>query len=244
MSASQSQILTTLHRAVDAVEQRINAACDRAGRKRSAIQLVAVTKTLPDNLIPLLPEAGLDVLAENRPQVLWRRHELVEGRARWHMIGHLQRNKIERTLPLVELVHSADSLRLLSAINQLALSQGHRVRVLIEVNTSGEENKGGFAPNDLERNIAAINDLRAVHVCGLMTMAPLEEDPEHCRPCFWELRRLRDSLASALAPAHSLTELSMGMSNDFEVAIEEGATLVRIGSALFGDVATGSGASG
>jgi pyridoxal phosphate enzyme (YggS family) len=151
---------------------------------------------------------------------------------RWHLIGHLQRNKVDRTLPLIHLIHSADSVRLLLALESAAARLGRVVPVLLEVNASGEESKGGFAPRDLAALADELNGLSHVQVRGLMTMAALQE-PEACRPTFRRLRELRDRLRVDLGGSHQVEHLSMGMSNDFEVAIEEGATLVRLGSVLF-----------
>ena len=206
-----------------AVEERISRACARANRARSEVTLVAVTKTVSMEIAALLPEVGVVDLGENRPQELWRKAGGQTG-VRWHMIGHLQRNKIARTLPLVHMIHAVDSVRLLEALEQEAAKQARSVSVLLEVNASGEASKQGFAPDsvaDLKRQIA---DIKHVHVQGLMTMAALQ-DPEACRPTFATMRRLRDQMG--------FEHLSMGMSNDFEIAIEEGATFIRLGSVLF-----------
>jgi PLP dependent protein len=209
------------------VEQRLAAACARAGRPRSSVTLVAVTKTVSVDVAAELVALGVRDLGENRPQELWRKAEALTG-VRWHLIGHLQRNKIDRTLPLVHRIHSVDSLRLLEAIDTAG-----PVDVMLEFNCSGEASKGGFASSETAALGGALRNLKRVRVVGLMTMAALEDDPERCRPTFQTLRALRDELQRHAGDRHRLTELSMGMSNDFEVAIEEGATLVRIGTALF-----------
>jgi len=229
----QTRLRTGLRERIDVVEQRIRAACERAGRARSEVTLVAVTKTASDEAARLLPELGLPVLGESRPQQLWRKAALLPSGVRWHLVGHLQRNKIERTLPLVELIHSADRLPLLTALDEAAASLGRPVDVLLEVNTSGESSKHGFAPADVPGLAPQLNALKNVRVRGLMTMAAPEEDPEKCRPSFALLRGLRDQLRPLLGEPHRPEHLSMGMTNDFEVAVEEGATMVRIGSALF-----------
>jgi pyridoxal phosphate enzyme (YggS family) len=149
------------------------------------------------------------------------------------MVGHVQRNKVERTLPLVRMIHSVDSVRLLQALEQEAVKQARVVEVLLEVNASREASKHGFATAELSGLAPQIGLLKQVRVRGLMTMAAPEDEPERCRPTFVELRQLRDKLAKELAPPHELTHLSMGMSNDFEIAVEEGATLVRLGTVLF-----------
>src|SRR5262249_49707057 len=158
---------------------------------------------------------------------------LLPSGIRWHLVGHLQRNKVERTLPLVELIHSMDSVRLLAALDEEATKRQRGVSVLLEVNASGEGNKHGFAPEELPGLGPPIRAFRSVQVRGLMTMAAFEEDPQRCRPTFAALRELRDRLRGEIGPPHDLQELSMGMTNDFEVAVEEGATMVRIGTALF-----------
>lgn len=205
------------------VEERIAAACQRAGRSRDSVTLVAVTKTVSVEIANELVLLGLRDLGENRPQELWRKRELIPE-VRWHLIGHLQRNKIERTVPMVHRIHSIDSFRLLKALDQYGPAT-----VLLEFNCSDEPTKGGFSPSEVDQVIEALSGLRQLRVTGLMTMAALEADPERCRPTFQRLRRLRDQIHAA----YPLQELSMGMSNDFEVAIEEGATWIRLGSVLF-----------
>ncbi len=211
------------------VEGRLATACARAGRARSELTLVAVTKTVRPEIAVLLPDLGIVDLGENRPQELWRKAAASPAAVRWHMIGHLQRNKVEKTLPLVRLVHAIDSTRLLDAVEQEAGRQGRTVDALLEVNASGEASKLGFRPEDVPGLVPRLAELRQVRVRGLMTMAALQE-PEACRPTFAALRQLRERLGREL-PGIEL--LSMGMSNDFEVAVEEGATHVRLGSVLF-----------
>ncbi len=213
---------------LDAVEARIVQACQRAGRRREDVTLVTVTKTVSSEVADIAVDLGLRDLAENRPQELWRKADHVAG-ATWHLIGHLQRNKIERTLPLVQLIHSVDSERLLHALESEATSD---VSVMLEVNASGETSKQGFAPADVLALVPRLLDLRRVSIRGLMTMAAYQE-PAACRPTFAMLRLLRDQLRNALTPSHEVRFLSMGMSNDFEIAIEEGATHIRLGTVLF-----------
>src|SRR5262249_3775166 len=170
-----------------------------------------------------------------------RRAALLPGGVHWHLVGHLQRNKVERTLPLVELIHSADRLPLLHALDEAAAARGRPADVLLEFNTSGEASKQGFRPEEVDGLAPRVQELQQVRVRGLMTMAAWEEDPQRCRPSFALLRRLRDRLAGLLGGGHDLHHLSMGMSNDFEVAVEEGATLVRVGTALFEGIPPGAG---
>ncbi len=212
------------------IEERLGAVCRRSGRPRQAVALVAVTKTVSVEVAALLPSLGVLDLGESRPQELWHKAAVLPATVRWHLIGHLQRNKVERTLPLCTLIHSVDSLRLLETIEREAGKQGKSPEVLLEVNASRELSKHGFAPEELPGLTASVRRLRHVRVRGLMTMAAPEDDPERCRPTFAALRTLRDRLQTELG---ELPHLSMGMSGDFEVAVEEGATLVRIGSALF-----------
>jgi pyridoxal phosphate enzyme (YggS family) len=228
-----ARLKTVLEQRLAAVGERIAAACRRAGRAPEEVTLVAVTKTVPPEVAALLPELGVLDLGENRPQELWRKAAALPAAVRWHLIGHLQRNKVERTLPLVYRVHSADSVRLLRAIDDDLAKRNAALDVLLEVNASGEASKHGFAPAEVPGLAPELAALRNVRVAGLMTMAAYEEDAERCRPTFAVLRHLRDALRRSVEPRHTLEHLSMGMSNDFEVAIEEGATLVRLGSVLF-----------
>jgi pyridoxal phosphate enzyme (YggS family) len=216
-----------------ALEDRLAAACRRAGRDRSGVRLVAVTKSTSAEVAALLPALGVHDLGESRPQELWRKAAALPATVSWHLIGHLQRNKVERTLPLVCLIHSVDSVRLLDAIEAEAARQGRSVAVLLEVNASGEVSKHGFGPEEVPGLWPRVAALRHVTVRGLMTMAAPDEDPERARPTFAALRRLRDQLRSEWGPGHALEHLSMGMTGDFEVAVEEGASLVRIGTLLF-----------
>jgi len=215
------------------VEDRIQSAFRRAGRRRDEVTLVAVTKSVTPEVAASLHRLGLVDLAESRPQELWRKAAALPTSVRWHLVGHLQRNKIERTLPLAHLIHSVDSLRLLKALDAEAARTDHPVSVLLQVNASREAVKHGFAAEELPAVLREVSSLKKVTVCGLMTMAALEDDPERCRPTFAALRDLRDRFAHDLPPPHTLNHLSMGMSNDFEVAVEEGATLIRLGTALF-----------
>jgi pyridoxal phosphate enzyme (YggS family) len=218
-----------LRERLDDVEKRIGAACARAGRARGEVTLVAVTKMVAPDVAAAAAALGLHDLGENRPQELWRKAARVVAEVRWHMIGHLQRNKIDKTLPLVHLLHSVDSPRLLSALEEEAKRQDLVIPVLLEVNTSGEDSKQGFEPTQVPELAPLVAGLKHVQMRGLMTMAALQE-PEACRPSFVTLRQLRDRLRQS---DRRVEYLSMGMSNDFEVAIEEGATHVRLGSVLF-----------
>jgi hypothetical protein len=219
---------------VAAVRARIADAAVRSGRRPDEVALVAVTKYVGEAEIRGVVAAGCDRLGESRPQQLWERAEACRDLpVRWHMIGHLQRNKVRRTLPLVAMIQSADSLRLIEAIDREAADRSRRVPLLLEVNVSGETAKHGFEPDGVEPHLGALARYEHVEVRGLMCMAALEGGLDAARRDFAQLRRLRDRLRPLAPPGIALDELSMGMSGDYEVAVEEGATIVRVGSALF-----------
>ena len=213
-----------------AVGDRIAAACSRVGRQRAEVTLVAVTKSVPPAVAAVVVELGTADLGEGRPQQVWPKAAAVPA-ARWHLVGHLQRNKLDRTVPLLTLLHSADSLRLLDALNAFGVAAGLPVPVLLEVNCSREAAKGGFAPNAVLPLAETLAGFAGLRIDGLMTMAAHDLTADECRPTFAELRSLRDRLRTATGLP--LPDLSMGMSNDFEAAVEEGATYVRVGSTLF-----------
>jgi pyridoxal phosphate enzyme (YggS family) len=215
------------------------AACRRAGRDPGSVTLVAVTKYAELDWIRALVDLGVAQFGENRPQQLVVRAQAIETPVHWHLIGHLQRNKVRSILPLTTLIHSADSLRILEAIDRIAAELDLRPRVLIEVNLSGEEAKHGFPIDVLREEWDSVLTLGRIQVEGLMTMAAYSPDPESARPAFRQLRELRDELHARSGTAASLKDLSMGMTGDFEVAIEEGATLARIGSALWEGLSRG-----
>ncbi|HEY4310570.1 MAG TPA: YggS family pyridoxal phosphate-dependent enzyme [Pirellulales bacterium] len=217
------------------VRERIAVAAARAGRQADEITLVAVTKYADEQAISALLDAGCRDLGESRPQQLWQRAATFAGRdIRWHMIGHMQRNKVARTIPLVSLVHSCDSPRLASALDEAAAAQATgRVPVLIEVNISADPAKHGFGAAELPDALAQLATLAHIQVRGLMAMAGRADDPVAAQTDFRHLRLLRDKLRDTAPTAISLDELSMGMSGDYEIAIAEGATIVRVGSALY-----------
>lgn len=217
---------------LDAILERIAAAATRAGRNPSEVQLVAVSKTFPADDVRAVWEAGQTAFGENRVQEAEAKIPQLPGALRWHLIGHLQRNKVRRALPLFEMIQGVDTVDLAQAIDRIAAELGLFPRVLLEVNVAGEASKFGFAPAALEREIDSLLALPRVQVEGLMTIAPYAEDPEQARPHFRALRELRDRLAARCGVP--LGTLSMGMSGDFEVAVEEGATIVRVGTAIFG----------
>jgi pyridoxal phosphate enzyme (YggS family) len=214
-----------------AVRSRIAAAARSAGRDPGAVLLVAVSKTWPAEVCIEAIEAGANTLGENRAQEFRDKHSLLHDRATWHFVGHLQTNKVRNVVGAASLIHSVDRIGLAEAIDKRATSLGIVQDVLIEVNVSGESSKHGADPADAEELAAASSELAGVRVGGLMTMPPLSDDPEDSRPFFKELAALRDSVAERVPTA---VELSMGMTRDFEVAIGEGATIVRVGEAIFG----------
>ena len=216
------------------VRRRIAEAATRSGRSAEDVSLVAVTKYVGEREVRALVETGCSLLGESRPQQLWEKAEaLRELPIRWHIVGSLQRNKVRRTLPLVEMIESADNTRLIAAIDRIAGELSRRVPLLLEVNVSGERAKHGFDPAALETCLEELAGYGNVEIRGLMCMAGLAGGPEAARGDFAKLRQLRDRLRERCPEGISLDELSMGMSGDYEVAIEEGATIVRIGSALF-----------
>jgi len=230
MSTTEQRIAENVAR----VRQAIGDAAARSGRRAEDVTLIAVSKYVGAVEIDALLAAGCRDLGENRPQDLWRKAEQLRDRPiRWHMIGHLQRNKARRTLPLVTLLHAGDSWRLLEAASQHLQQSGQMLDVLIEVNVSGDVSKTGLGPQGVEPLLPQIAQLPHLRVRGLMAMARWGGTLDDARRDFVRLRELRDRLAASCPPQITLHELSMGMSGDFEVAIEEGATLVRVGSALY-----------
>ena len=217
---------------LESVRANISAAASRAGREASTIELIAVSKTYPAEVIREAVYAGQELFGENRVQEALNKVPTLPGNLRWHLIGHLQSNKVRKALPLFELIHGVDSTGLAKDIDRIAAEEGMYPRILLEVNVSGEGSKHGFSPENLERELEGLLALPRVQVEGFMTMAPLAQDPESARPYFAALRELRDRMAQQ--SGIPLGTLSMGMSGDYQVAVEEGATLVRVGSAIFG----------
>lgn len=214
-----------------AVHDEMRQACVRAGRSPDEVTLVAVTKYADLEWVRTLLSLGVTQFGENRPQQLLERQSLLPD-AHWHLIGHLQRNKVRAVLPFTVLIHSVDSWKLLDRIDQIAGEMGIEACVLLEVNVAGEASKDGFDRQSLLDEWPKQPRYTSVVVQGLMTMAPLTDDPELARPVFCGLRELRDALQTQ-RPEVPLPHLSMGMSGDFAVAIEEGATHIRVGSRLF-----------
>ena len=207
-----------------------------AGRQADGVKLIAVTKTHPPEIIQQAFDEGQLVFGENRVQEARVKIPLLPAKARWHLIGHLQKNKIRAALPLFELIHGVDSLELARDIDRIAAELGLFPKILLEINVAGESTKFGFKRDDLHRDMHDLLSLERLQIEGLMTIAPIVEEAADARKYFAELRVLRDDLQSAFGI--KLPELSMGMSGDYTAAIQEGATMVRIGTAIFGPRST------
>ncbi|MDD4524510.1 MAG: YggS family pyridoxal phosphate-dependent enzyme [Lachnospiraceae bacterium] len=217
------------------IEERIQQACDRSGRKRSDVKLICVTKTKP---IPMLQEAyddGQRDFGENKVQEIQNKLPQLPDDINWHMIGHLQRNKVKFLIGNVKMIHSVDNGALAETISRLSCEHGIVTPVLIEVNVAGEDSKFGVHPADTESLIRAIAPLPGIRVKGLMTIAPYTDDPETNRPYFRALRELSIDIDKKNIDNIEICELSMGMTGDFEVAVEEGATFIRVGTGIFGE---------
>lgn len=240
-SPADSPLRNRVASAVAAVRQRMAAALERSGRPSDAVRLVAVSKyaSTDDGVIEALLAAGCTDLGESRPQHLVEKAEHFSGPSfpeiRWHLIGSLQRNKVRKVLPFCSLIHSIDSIDLAETINRIAEEEAiPQVHGLLEVNISGDAAKHGFTEEELKRSLDAFAPFTHLHIDGLMCMAGLDSDQDQIRREFSSVRHLSHSIASNSPQNMSMTDLSMGMSSDFEIAIEEGATLIRIGSLLYG----------
>ena len=231
--AGQSNCTLALAERLREVKSRIAAAAARAGRSAEEITLVAVTKTHPPQSVVALMKAGHSVLGENRVQEALSKIESLKGAGQWHFVGHLQRNKVNAVMGRFELIHSVDSPRLIRELEKSAARRGAAQRILLELNVTGETRKTGARPEELDALLDALAASPHLRAEGLMTMAPYSRAPEASRPAFARLRELLKSIPKLdhFSPRH----LSMGMSGDYEVAIEEGATLVRIGTAIMGE---------
>jgi pyridoxal phosphate enzyme (YggS family) len=219
--------MSALSERIEMIQTRIAQAAQRAGRDVSDVALVAVTKKVSPEVVDEAVAAGLTLFGESKVQEAKAKIPLVSGRARWQMIGHLQSNKARDAVMLFESIHSVDTVHLASELNKWADRAGKTQEILLEINVAGEKSKFGMKLDEAEAALDQIRGMHRLHVRGLMTIAPFVEELEKVRPYFRQLRALRDRLG--------LTELSMGMTHDFEVAIEEGATMVRVGTAIFGE---------
>lgn len=217
------------------VERRVRMACERSGRKREEVTLIAVSKTKPVEMLREAYEAGARYFGENKVQELADKYELMPPDIHWQMIGHLQRNKVKYIIDKAELIHSVDSLRLAETIDKEAGKKGITANVLLEVNMAKEESKFGIMPEEAIDFVREIVRFQNIRVKGLMTIAPFVDKPEENRIHFANLRKLSVDIGKEKVNNVNMSILSMGMTNDFEVAIEEGATMVRIGTAIFGE---------
>lgn len=224
----------SLKERIEQVERRIQAACERSGRNRDDVHIVAVTKYVSLDSTRSVLEEGITHIGENRPQNAVPKWEALGGQGVWHFIGHLQSNKVKDVIGRFQYIHSLDRLSLAKELEKRAAALDTTISAFMQVNVSGETSKQGIAPDEAEAFLRETAGLSHVKIIGLMTMAPIEEDPERTRPVFRRLRELRDELNARGVAKEPLTELSMGMSGDFEVAIEEGATWVRLGTLLVG----------
>lgn len=217
------------------VRNRIADAAGRAGRAPDSVRLIAVSKTHPIDAVRAAAEAGQLDFGENKVQEALQKIALsADTRLRWHLIGHLQSNKAKKAAPAVHTIHAIDSVDLLRKVDQAAAAAGHLLDVLVQVDLALEETKHGATVELVPEIFAAADSCRAARLAGLMLLPPLADNPEDARPWFARLRTLRDQLEESGVPPDRLRELSMGMSHDFAVAIEEGATMVRVGTAIFG----------
>ena len=220
---------------LDLIEERIAKACERAGRSRDSVTLICVTKTKPLAMLEEAYDAGQRNFGENKVQEICRKKPELPKDIRWHMIGHLQRNKVRQLIGNTVMIHSVDSLRLAQTISDEALKTGIVMPILIEVNVAGEDSKFGVACDRVEALLRDISVLGGIHVEGLMTIAPYTDNPETNRQYFAALRELAVDMSEKCIDNVSMGVLSMGMTGDFEVAIEEGATIVRVGTGIFGE---------
>ena len=217
------------------VDRRVGEACARSGRNRKEVTLIAVSKTKPVELIREAMDAGADVFGENKVQELCDKYEQLPKTLHWHLIGHLQRNKVKYIVDKVDLIHSVDSMRLAEEISKEAEKKQTDVKVLIEVNVAQEESKCGVSVDETEELVREIAKLPRIHVLGLMTIAPNVSDPEENRPVFRTLKKLAVDIKMKNIDNVRMDVLSMGMTGDYQVAIEEGATMVRVGTGIFGE---------
>lgn len=215
------------------IQQRLEAACGRVQRSPDSVELIAVSKTFPVDGVRFAVQAGQKVFGESRLQEAEAKIEALSSSLSWHFIGRVQRNKVRKILPLFDVIHAIDSLRLAQYTDEIARELGLFPKVFLQINLGGEMTKGGFEPESIHADIEAILALERLELMGLMCIPPPESDPEGSRKWFVALRNLRDELEKATGTP--IPGLSMGMSGDFEVAIEEGATHVRVGSSIFGN---------
>ena len=219
---------------IEHVENTIDEACRQSGRNRSEVTLIAVSKTKPVEMLKEAYETGCRDFGENKVQELVDKYEVLPKDIRWHMIGHLQRNKVKQVLPHAVLIHSVDSLRLAEQIDQEAEKLGITANILLEVNVAKEESKFGMMPEEVPEMVEQIAAFSHLRIKGLMTIAPFVDDPEKNRPVFQKLYQLSVDIKKKNIDNVNMSVLSMGMTGDYQVAVEEGATMIRVGTGIFG----------
>lgn len=225
----------TLDKNIQAILERVDKAAVKASRNPKDIQLIAVTKTVDVDVIKKAIEFGITDVGENKVQELTRKYEEIGSVVKWHLIGHLQRNKVKYIIDKVDLIHSLDSYRLAEEINKKAREIDRVIECLLQVNVSGEETKYGVDTEGAKKLIKEVSMLKNVKIVGLMTMAPYVENQEETRQYFRDLKVLSEEISEMKLENVEMKHLSMGMSNDFDIAVEEGATLIRVGSSIFGE---------
>ena len=217
------------------IQENIKRACEKSGRKKSDVELIAVSKTKPVSALMEAYESGCRIFGENKVQELVDKYEIMPKDIKWHMIGHLQRNKVKYIVDKAALIHSVDSLKLAEEISKEALKKQVQVSILIEVNVAGEDTKFGVKPEETEALVCKIAALPGISIKGLMTIAPYVDDPEENRQYFGQLKQLSVDINQKNIDNVNMSVLSMGMTGDYTVAIEEGATFIRVVTGIFGE---------
>jgi len=226
--------METIKNNLEIINEKIKKAASRVNRNPEEIKLVAVTKTATVEQIKEAINAGVKIIGENRVQNAKEKYQILSADIEWHLVGHLQTNKVKYAIEIFDFIHSVDSIKLAKEIDRRSLQFGMMTNVLVEVNVSGEETKYGIKPEEVEPFLKEISEFPKIRVKGLMTIAPIAEDNEEVRPYFRKLRELSEKIKSKEIKNVKMDYLSMGMTEDFEVAIEEGANMVRIGRGIFG----------
>ena len=219
---------------IEQIQKEIEAACERVGRKSDEVQLVAVTKTIDESIVNESIKYGITDIGENKVQEIPRKFDNIDPKVKWHLIGHLQRNKVKYIIDKVDMIHSVDSLRLAEEINKRAVQSEKVMDILIQLNISHEETKFGLDIEELKVLLSEMDQFENIRVKGLMTMAPFFDDPEEARGIFRKMKEIFEELKYNEYNHVEMKHLSMGMTNDYIVAVEEGATLVRIGTGIYG----------
>ncbi len=225
---------TEIKNNLENIFKRVGAAAEKSGRTMEDIRVIAVTKTVEVVRIKNVYECGLRDMGENRVQELTEKYDKLPSDCKWHLIGHLQTNKVKYIIDKVEMIHSVDSIELAKEINSRAAKCQRKIDILLQVNVSGEDTKFGISPNDVDEYVGIISRMENISLKGLMTIAPFNQDPQVIRPVFRNLYNIYIDIKRKNIDNVNMDYLSMGMSNDFEVAIEEGANIVRIGTGIFG----------